>query len=110
MGAPYKLECVPCSNEEGLWQFRRGESVASRVDPEWIDPSRQGQIVPTGSVGWSHPDNYGVPQFLDASTIGLGAILYQEQDGKDRVITYASRVLSKSESHYPAHKLEFLAL
>ena len=26
------------------------------------------------------------------------------------VITYASRSVSKSESHYPAHKLEFLAL
>ena len=45
-----------------------------------------------------------------ASTIRLGAILYQEQDGKDWVITYASRALSKSESHYPAHKLEFLPL
>ena len=46
----------------------------------------------------------------DASTIELGIILYQEQDGKDMVITYAIRALSKSESHYPTHKLEFLAL
>ena len=29
----------------------------------------------------------------NASTIGLSAVLYQEQDGKDRVITYASRAL-----------------
>lgn len=46
----------------------------------------------------------------DASTIGLGAALYQEQEGELRVIAYASRGLSKSESRYPAHKLEFLAL
>ena len=46
----------------------------------------------------------------DASTIGLSAILYQKQDGNDRVIVYASRALSKSESHYPPHKLGFLAL
>ncbi|KAL1273136.1 hypothetical protein QQF64_028998 [Cirrhinus molitorella] len=46
----------------------------------------------------------------DASTSGLGAALYQEQDGKPRVIAYASRGLSRSESRYPAHKLEFLAL
>ena len=46
----------------------------------------------------------------NVSTIELSAILYQEQDGKDRVISYASRSLFMSESHYPAHKLEFLAL
>lgn len=46
----------------------------------------------------------------DASTTGLGAVLYQEQDNQLRVIGYASRGLSQSESRYPAHKLEFLAL
>ena len=46
----------------------------------------------------------------DRSSEGLGAVLYQKQDGKLRVIAYASRSVSKSESHYPAHKLEFLAL
>lgn len=46
----------------------------------------------------------------DASTSGLGAALYQEQQGQKRVIAYASRGLSSCESRYPAHKLEFLAL
>ena len=46
----------------------------------------------------------------DASFDGLGAVLYQCQDGKDRVIAYASRSLKPSEKNYPAHKLEFLAL
>ena len=46
----------------------------------------------------------------DASTEGLGAVLYQEQDGLERVIAYASRGLRASEKHYPAHKLEFLCL
>ena len=46
----------------------------------------------------------------DSSSEGLGAVLYQKQDGKLRVIAYASRSVSKSESHYPAHRLEFLAL
>ncbi len=47
----------------------------------------------------------------DASGEGLGAVLYQEQDdGSQGVISYASRGLTKSERHYPAHKLEYLAL
>ena len=47
----------------------------------------------------------------DASTTGLGAVLYQKQeDGKERVIVYASRTLNRSERNYDAHKLEFLAL
>ena len=47
----------------------------------------------------------------DACGSGLGAVLYQTcEDGTDAVIAYASRSLSKAESHYPAQKLEFLAL
>lgn len=46
----------------------------------------------------------------DASKLGLGAVLYQEQHGYKRVISYASRTLSPTEKNYPAHKLEFLAL
>ena len=47
----------------------------------------------------------------DACVMGLGAALYQTwEDSTEAVIAYASRSLSKAESHYPAHKLEFLAL
>ena len=47
----------------------------------------------------------------DASGLGLEAVLYQtNEDGKDRVIAYASRVLSHTEAKYPVHKLKFLAL
>ena len=45
----------------------------------------------------------------DASSIRLGAALYQIQDGEERFIAFASRGLSQSERNYPA-KLEFLAL
>ena len=57
------------------------------------------------------PD-YTLPFILhtDASTFGLGAVLYQKQKDGTWVIAYASRSLSRSEANYTPHKLEFLAL
>lgn len=59
----------------------------------------------------AYPD-YDVPFVVhtDASRDGLGAVLCQRQDDKERVIAYGSRALSRSERNYAAHKLEFLAL
>lgn len=67
------------------------------------------------------PPILGFPDFnksfimhTDASNQGLhvGAVLYQEQEGKLRVIAYASRTLTKAGKNYHLHsgKLEFLAL
>ena len=48
----------------------------------------------------------------DASEQGLGAVLYQKQEGVNRVISFASRSLTEPEKNYHLHsgKLEFLAL
>ncbi|GFS20469.1 Pol polyprotein [Elysia marginata] len=46
----------------------------------------------------------------DASSTGLGAVLYQKIAGKLHVVAYASRCLAKEEIRYPVHKRKFLAL
>ena len=47
----------------------------------------------------------------DASGIGLGAVLLQEQeDGKLHPVAYASRALHGSQKNYHSSKLEFLTL
>ena len=65
------------------------------------------------------PPTLGYPDFsksfalhTDPAQEGLGAVLYQKQDGKMRVIGYGSRTLTKAEKNYFLHsgKLEFLAL
>ena len=52
------------------------------------------------------PPILGYPDFsnsfvlhIDASQEGLGAVLYQKQDGKIRVIGYGSRSLTKAEKN-----------
>ena len=61
----------------------------------------------------AYPD-FNQPFFMtcDACNDGLGAVLYQRQNGVSRVISYASRTLTNAERNYHLHsgKLEFLAL
>ena len=93
----------------------QSERAAKKTYIDWSDAANtafeQLNTMCVSTPIFAYP-NYQLPFSLhtDSSTDGLGALLYQKQDGKLRVIAYASRSVSKAESNYPAHKLEFLAL
>lgn len=65
------------------------------------------------SVVLAHPD-FDRPFILstDASLDGLGAVLSQVSEGETRArpVAFASKALTRAQSNYPAHRLEFLAL
>ena len=48
--------------------------------------------------------------YTDESTAGLGAILAQVREGKERIVCCTSRSLNQAEKAYPATKLECLAI
>ena len=46
----------------------------------------------------------------DASPVGLGAVLIQEKDGEERVVSYASRSLTSVERRYSQTEKEVIGL
>jgi hypothetical protein len=46
----------------------------------------------------------------DACDVGIGAVLSQVQDGKERVIAYGSRALNRAEKNYCVTDKELLAI
>ena len=99
-----------------LYNLISGDNAKRRTNPvEWSDEAErafQTLIDKCTQAPILAYADFSLPfeLHIDASGIGLGAVLYQTQEGKKRVTAYASRTLSQSEARYPAHKLEFLAL
>lgn len=101
---------------------RRGTPLKSYVasSSQLIEWTEQHQEILEELIDYLvKPPVLGFPDFTkafvlhtDASNLGLGAVLYQHQEGKLRVIAYGSRTLTTAEQNYHLHsgKLEFLAL
>ena len=91
-----------------------GKKAQQKKDAkEWTWTEENQQIFDKLKIILTSPPILAYPDFqkpfelhTDASTQGLGAVLYQQQDDKrKRVIAYASRQLTKSEKNYSAFKL-----
>lgn len=119
----YELTKGPAHTEsphpEGRKLHKKGNAkvVPSHTPIEWTGSHQQ--ILEQLIDCLIKPPILAFPDFsqpfvlhTDASNKGLGAVLYQKQNGKLRVIAYGSRTLSTSERNYHLHsgKLEFLAL
>ncbi|XP_055957860.1 retrovirus-related Pol polyprotein from transposon opus isoform X1 [Patella vulgata] len=96
---------------------KRGRAVKEKQKKEWKWEEAQKEAFQNLKTSLVQPPVLAYADFTqpfilhtDASGVGLGAVLYQKQDGFERVIAYASRSLTKAEKNYPAHKLEYLAL
>lgn len=96
---------------------RRGAQLPSRTPVMWKEEHQRVLCKLIESL--MSPPILAYPDFdspftlhTDASEEGLGAVLYQRQDGRMRVIGYGSRTLTPAEKNYRLHsgKLEFLAL
>ncbi|KAK3521113.1 hypothetical protein QTP86_021764, partial [Hemibagrus guttatus] len=96
---------------------KRNHVVPSSQSIEWT--AKHQEILEKLINCLIQPPILGFPDFsqpfilhTDASNQGLGAVLYQQQNGKLRVIAYGSRTLTAAEKNYHLHsgKLEFLAL
>ena len=85
------VEFVWGQEEEEAWQMLKDELVKAPI-LAYPDPEKQ-FILDT-----------------DASGYGIGAVLSQVQDGRERVIAYGSRTLTKEERKYCVTRQELLAV
>lgn len=111
----YDLLGKPATSKNKGKRGKADKTFSSSTKIKWTE---EHQTILERLIGYitSHPvmayPDFKLPFILhtDASNKGLAAVLYQRQEGKLRVIAYASRTLSPAERNYHSNKLEFLAL
>ena len=95
---------------QGQMEIKNGKKrqINSKKTVEW---TKEHQNIINDLVDYlkspeiiSYPD-FSLPFIVhcDASHLGLGAVLYQRQDGKLKIISFASRTLSPAEKNYYMH-------
>lgn len=77
------------------------ENAFNQIKQALVSPEIMG--YPRSEGGWFLLD-------VDASGVGIGGVLAQEQEGRERVIAYGSRTLNKAERNYCVTEKELLAV
>ena len=118
----YELLNKPKNENKSEYTARRAPDRRNRQLPfataiVWTETHQQSLKEHIGNLTnppiMANPDNEK-PLIIhtDACKDGLGGVLYQQQDGRTRVIAYASHSQTPAENNYNLHagKLKFLAL
>ena len=92
-----------------LEQLRHSESIEWTTDLQSImDKVRN---ILSSNLVLSYPDfDKEFHVATDASNHGIGAVLYQEVDGKRKYVSFSARAITTSESGYGSTKRELLAI
>ena len=83
---------------------------------KWDDRCQQSfeelkrELISPEIMGYPMNDGGEFRLDVDASDLGIGAVLHQVQGGRERVIAYASRALNKAEKNYCITEKELLAI
>lgn len=110
-----KVEGTSASKSRG--KRKKSDQLPSSQPITWIEQHQE--VLCQLKEYLLHPPLLGYPDFeklfvlhCDTSQEGLGAVLYQRQQGKLVVIGYGSRTLTAPETNYHLHsgKFEFLAM
>lgn len=115
----YKLHQIQQSSQKKEQKAKKGKGpqLPSRTTVRWTE-GHQELLCKLIDILVS-PPVHAYPDFdspfvlhTDACDKGPGAVLYQRQNGKLRVVGYGSRTFTAAEKNYRLHsgKLEFLAL
>ena len=83
------------------WQWGNEEQAA-------FETLRRG-LVTAPVLGYPNPGNQYILD-TDASNVGVGAVLSQNQNGRETVVAYYSKTLSPAEQNYCVTRKELLAV
>ena len=93
-----------------LHQFgEKGKRFQWTEDCQWAFEQLKTSLITAPVLSYPDPSKTFILD-TDASDVGIGAVLSQEEGGYERVVAYASRALTKQERKYATTKKELLSM